>query len=194
MIYFAGLSRKAVALLLILAVVAGAALWCFALKDYQKKRISIFFRPETDHKDTGYHIIQSRIAVGSGGLLGKGYGEGTQSKLGFIPEKHTDFIFPVFAEEFGYLGSLFVLALYFYVIFRCLKIAEQSRDRLGAFIVIGFVGYFSFHILINLGTVLGLTPTIGIPLPLMSYGGSAMLSTMAGFGLVLSVASRKIGN
>jgi rod shape determining protein RodA len=192
-IYMAGLKRYVVTILLILAIAVGVFSWFYVLKDYQKNRITTFFRPEVDSQKTGYHIIQSRIAIGNGGFFGKGLGAGTQSKLGFVPEMHTDFIFPVFAEEFGFLGASIVLALYFYLIFQCLRIAESAPDKLGAFIVIGFVGFFGFHVLINLGTVMGLLPTIGIPLPLMSYGGSAMVTTLAGFGLVMSVASRKFG-
>lgn len=189
-IYFVGLNRKYIAVLLILLVLSGCVLWFFVLKEYQKKRIMTFFRPETDSRDSGYHIIQSRIAIGNGGLLGKGFCKGTQSKLDFVPEKHTDFIFPVFAEEFGFVGSCLIIGIYLALILRCLKIAEHARDMLGILIVTGFVSYFAFHIFVNLGTVLGLTPTIGIPLPLMSYGGSAMMSTMIGFGLVQSVGSK----
>jgi rod shape determining protein RodA len=192
-VYVAGLKRYVITILLILAIAIGVFSWFYVLKDYQKARVTTFFRPEIDSQKTGYHIIQSRIAIGNGGFFGKGFGSGTQSKLGFVPEMHTDFIFPVFAEEFGFLGASIVLALYFYLIFQCLRIAESARDKAGAFIVIGFVGFFGFHVLINIGTVMGLLPTIGIPLPLMSYGGSAMVTTLAGFGLVMSVASRKFG-
>ena len=190
-IYTMGLSRKFVTVLLLILIAAGAFMWVYVLKDYQKTRIHTFLKPETDPQKSGYHIIQSRIAIGNGGIIGKGFCSGDQSKLGFVPEKHTDFIFPVFAEEFGFLGSAIVVALYFFLIFRCLRIAERARDKLGAFLAVGFLGFFVFHVVINLGTVLGLVPTIGIPLPLMSYGGSATLSTMVGLGLVLNVASRE---
>ena len=187
----AGLGRRTWALALCAGLAAGALGWTYVLKDYQRARILTFFRPETDPLATGYQIIQSRIAIGSGGLLGKGFAACTQSQLNFIPEKHTDFVFPVVAEEWGFLGSLAVLLLYGFVLARGLAIAGQARDGFGSYLVLGIMALIATHVLINLGMVTGLLPTIGIPLPLMSYGGSSMVTMMAGIGLVLNVRMRR---
>jgi len=132
--------------------------------------------------------------VGSGGLTGKGFLEGTQGQLKFLPAQHTDFIFALLAEERGFIGSLIVLSLYFIVIYRCIAIARAARDRLGVFLAMGMVALFACQVLINVGVVLGLMPTTGVPLPLMSYGGSSLISTMAGMGLVLNVWMRRLVN
>ncbi len=179
---------------LLIIVVGGGSLipflWRF-LKEYQKRRILTFFNPEMDPLGSGYHLIQSKIAVGSGGILGKGFMKGTQSKLGFLPEQQTDFIFSALGEEWGLIGCLFLLTLYFILIFWGLRIAIQSKDRFGAILSFGVVAMLFWHIFINIGMVLGMMPVVGIPLPLLSYGGSFMLSTLIGIGLLLNVSMRR---
>jgi len=164
--------------------------WRF-LKDYQKKRIITFFNPDLDPLGAGYHLIQSKIAVGSGGITGKGFMEGTQCKLGFLPEQQTDFIFSVLGEEWGLIGSLIVVLLYFGLILWGLRIAIHSKDRFGAILSFGVVAMLFWHIFINIGMVLGLMPVVGIPLPLLSYGGSFLFSTLIGVGLLLNVSMRR---
>jgi len=173
---------------------AGAAavplLWGF-LKEYQRRRILTFFNPDLDPLGAGYHLIQSKIAVGSGGILGKGFMKGTQCKLGFLPEQQTDFIFSALGEEWGLIGSLFVVGLYCVLILWGLRIAVQAKDRFGAILAFGVVAMLFWHIFINIGMVLGIMPVVGIPLPLLSYGGSFMISTLIGVGLLLSVSMRR---
>jgi len=164
--------------------------WSF-LKEYQKRRIITFFNPELDPLGAGYHIIQSKIAVGSGGIIGKGFMKGTQCKLGFLPEQQTDFIFSALGEEWGLIGSLMIIGLYFMLILWGLRIAVQSKDRFGAILSFGVVAMLFWHIFINTGMVLGMMPVVGIPLPLLSYGGSFLLSTMIGMGLLLNVSMRR---
>ena len=179
---------------LLILVIGGMAilplLWNF-LKEYQKRRIITFFNPDLDPLGAGYHIIQSKIAVGSGGILGKGFMKGTQCKLGFLPEQQTDFIFSALTEEWGLIGSLFVVSLYFALILWGLRIAVQSKDRFGAILAFGVVAMLFWHVFINIGMVLGIMPVVGIPLPLLSYGGSFLISTLIGVGLLLNVSMRR---
>ena len=156
------------------------------LKPYQKLRILTFFDPDKDPLGAGYQIIQSKIAVGSGGLTGKGFLKGTQGYLEFLPEKHTDFIFTLFSEEFGFLGSIFLLIVYAILIFRILRIGSLSRSFFGKFFCYGFGSAIFVYIAVNMAMVLGLLPIVGSPLPIMSYGGSSMLATMIGLGIVMS--------
>ena len=156
------------------------------LKPYQKLRILTFFDPDKDPLGAGYQIIQSKIAVGSGGLTGKGFLKGTQGYLEFLPEKHTDFIFTLFSEEFGFLGSIFLLLVYVVLIFRILRIGALSRSFFGKFFCYGFGSAIFVYITVNMAMVLGLLPIVGSPLPIMSYGGSSMLATMIGLGIVMS--------
>ena len=156
------------------------------LKPYQKLRILTFLDPDRDPLGAGYQIIQSKIAVGSGGLTGKGFLKGTQSYLDFLPEKHTDFIFTLFAEEQGFIGSIFLLALYMVIIYRVLKIGSISRSYFAKLFCYGYGSAIFFYITVNMSMVLGLLPIVGSPLPIMSYGGSSMLSTMIGFAIVMS--------
>jgi len=165
-------------------------LWRF-LKEYQKKRIITFFNPDLDPLGAGYHLIQSKIAMGSGGIIGKGFLKGTQCKLGFLPEQHTDFIFSAWGEEWGLIGCLVIVGLYFTLILWGLHIAVQSKDRFGAILSFGVVAMLFWHIFINIGMVLGIMPVVGIPLPLFSYGGSFLLSTLIGIGLLLNVSMRR---
>jgi len=157
------------------------------LKPYQKIRILTFINPDRDPLGAGYQIIQSKIAVGSGGLTGKGYLKGTQGYLDFLPEKHTDFIFTLFSEEFGFVGSVLLLILYAFLIFRILIIGSNSRNFFGKFFCYGFAISIFFYISVNMLMVLGMLPIVGSPLPIMSYGGSSMLSMMVAFGIVMSV-------
>ena len=156
------------------------------LKPYQKLRILTFFDPDKDPLGAGYQIIQSKIAVGSGGFTGKGFLKGTQGYLEFLPEKHTDFIFTLFSEEFGFLGSIFLLLVYVVLIFRILRIGALSRSFFGKFFCYGFGSAIFVYITVNMAMVLGLLPIVGSPLPIMSYGGSSMLATMIGLGIVMS--------
>jgi len=179
---------------LLAIVIVGASIlplvWRF-LKEYQKRRIITFFNPDLDPLGAGYHLIQSKIAVGSGGIMGKGFMKGTQCKLGFLPEQQTDFIFSVLGEEWGLIGSLLVVLLYFSLIIWGLRIAVQAKDRFGAVISFGVVAILFWHIFINIAMVLGLMPVVGIPLPLLSYGGSFLISTLIGIGLLLNVSMRR---
>ncbi len=164
--------------------------WSF-LKDYQKNRLLSFLNPGQDPLGSGYHVIQSQIAIGSGGFWGKGFMEGTQSQLRFLPEKHTDFAFSVFGEEWGFLGSiilLFLFCLFLYQIFLC---SQEAKDKFGSMLCVGVFFYFFWHILINIGMVLGLMPVVGVPLPFVSYGGTSLLVNFIMIGLVLNVSMRR---
>jgi rod shape determining protein RodA len=159
--------------------------WQF-LHDYQYTRIDTFLNPGADPLGAGYNIIQAQIALGSGGWSGKGFMQGTQSRLNFLPEKHTDFIFTTLAEEFGFIGAFSLLGLYALIIGFCLFAAFQNRDRFSALLIIGVAANFFFYIAVNLSMVMGMAPVVGVPLPLLSYGGSAMMVLLVGFGLVQS--------
>lgn len=159
----------------------------FVLEDYQQDRIVTFLQPESDPLGNGYQIIQSKIAIGSGGFWGRGLFDGTQNQLGFLPTRHTDFIFSVVAEEFGFMGVVVTLGLFLALVLRALSSAFNPRDTLGLFIVVGIVGLFAFHIVLNVGMVIGFTPITGIPLPFLSYGGSSMVTAFVGLGLIISV-------
>jgi rod shape determining protein RodA len=165
--------------------------WNFLLRTYQKNRILNFLSPERDPLKSGYHLIQSKIAVGSGGIFGKGFMHGTQSQLRFLPEQHTDFAFSVFAEEWGLLGSVIVLLLYFTLILWGLHVASRCNDRFGALLAIGVTAMLFWHIVINLGMVIGLFPVVGVPLPFFSYGGTSMITSMVGAGILLNVSMRR---
>ena len=156
------------------------------LKPYQKSRILTFFNPERDPLGAGYQIIQSKIAVGSGGIFGKGFLQGSQSYLDYLPEKHTDFIFTLFSEEFGFMGSMALLLIYVMIIYRIIKIGNQARNNFARLYCFSFATAFFSYVAINMMMVLGLLPIVGSPLPIMSYGGSAMLSMMIGLGIVMS--------
>lgn len=191
--YFGRMRWRSWALLLA-GVLAAAAIGWFFLKDYQRQRITTFVHPDADVSGAGYQVRQSKIAVGSGGLLGKGYRRGTQSQLRFLPVRHTDFIFAVLAEEWGFVGVLVVLALYAAVVLRGLRLAAHARDRGGAFLVLGLTACLFFSVIVNTGMMIGLFPTTGIPLPLLSYGGSSVATTLASIGLILSVEARRFAN
>ena len=156
------------------------------LKPYQKTRILTFLNPDRDPLGAGYQIIQSKIAIGSGGLFGKGFLNGSQSYLDYLPEKHTDFIFTLFSEEFGFFGSLFILLLYAVIIFRIVSAGKITRSNFGKLYCYGFATAFFVYVVVNMGMVLGLLPIVGSPLPIMSYGGSSMMAIMLGLGIVMS--------
>ncbi len=160
-------------------------LWQY-LKDYQKERVYTFFNPERDPLGNGYHILQSKIALGSGGVLGKGYLAGTQSHLNFLPEMHTDFIFTMFGEEFGFVGVMVLILLYAGLVFLSIKMSLESRSYFGRYLSLGVTNVFFIYIFVNISMVTGLLPVVGVPLPLVSYGGSSMLAIMGGFGLLMN--------
>ena len=186
-VFVAGLSWRIGFLGVVGAIVGAYGAYRFELlKPYQIERILTFMNPDRDPLGQGYHLLQSKIALGSGGLEGKGYTLGTQSQLKFLPEMQTDFIFTIFGEEFGFVGAIGLLSVYLVVILTGLMIATSSRNHFARLCSIGVVATFSFYVLINTGMVMGLAPVVGVPLPLVSYGGTVMLTIMAGFGLVMS--------
>ena len=192
--FLAGMRMRVLGILLACAVLAAPIAWKFALKDYQKSRISTFLDPSQDAKGAGYQQIQARITVGSGGLTGKGFRKGTQGQLRFLPVAHNDFIFSVLAEEQGFAGVVVALGLYLFVILRALEAASLAKDRLGSYLVLGVLASFTFQVIYNVTMSAGLAPVKGLTLPLMSYGGSSMIATLAGFGLILNVRMRRFTN
>jgi rod shape determining protein RodA len=192
--FLGGIRIRTIAVLVLIPILALPVLWKHYLKDYQKTRVLTFLDPTRDPKGAGYQVLQSKIAVGSGGLGGKGFLEGTQGQLNFLPARHTDFIFALLAEERGFVGSLVVLSLYFVVIYRGIAIARAARDRLGVYLAIGMIALFSCQVLVNLAVVVGLMPTTGVPLPLMSYGGSSLITNLIGMGIILNVWMRRLVN
>ncbi len=192
--YLAGMPVRIFGLLALCLVLTAPIAWKFALKDYQKGRISSFLDPSQDAKGAGYQQIQARITVGSGGLTGKGFKQGTQGQLRFLPVAHNDFIFSVLAEEQGFAGVLAALGLYLFVILRTLEAARLAKDRLGSYLVLGVLASFTFQVVYNITMSAGLAPVKGLTLPLMSYGGSSMIATLASFGLVLNVRMRRFTN
>jgi rod shape determining protein RodA len=192
--YVAGMRMRILGILAAIAIVAAPIAWSYALKPYQKSRVETFLDPSLDPKGAGYQQIQAQITVGSGGLLGKGYRKGTQGQFRFLPVAHNDFIFSALAEEQGFVGVLVVLSLYLVVIWRSLEAARLAKDRLGAYLVMGVLSSFIFQVIYNIAMSAGLLPVKGLTLPLLSYGGSSMIATLAGFGLVVSVRMRRFTN
>ena len=192
--YLAGMRMRILGIVFLAIVLAAPVAWTFVLKPYQKSRISTFLDPSQDAKGAGYQQIQARITVGSGGLSGKGFRKGTQGQLRFLPVAHNDFIFSVLSEEQGFAGVLVALGLYLFVILRALEAARLAKDRLGSYLVLGVLASFTFQVVYNITMSAGLAPVKGLPLPLMSYGGSSMIATLAGFGLVLNVRMRRFTN
>ena len=186
-VVLAGLSWKIIGAAVVSFVAAVPIMVIFVLHDYQRARVMTFLDPESDPSGSGYHILQSKIALGSGGFFGKGYGLGSQSQLNFLPEKHTDFIFATLAEEFGFLGCALVLALFAAVIFMALRTASLAHSHFGRLAAAGVTATFTLYVLINGAMVMGLAPVVGVPMPLLSYGGTVMLTVMIGWGLVQSV-------
>jgi len=192
--FVAGLPLRVLGIVAIAAVLIAPVAWKFGLKDYQRQRVITFIDPSKDTRGAGYQQIQARITAGSGGLWGKGFMKGTQGQLRFLPVAHNDFIFSVWAEEQGFVGVLAALGLYLFVILRSLDAARLSKDRLGAYLVLGVLATFTFQVFYNVTMSAGLAPVKGLTLPLMSYGGSSLIATLTGFGLILNVRMRRFTN
>lgn len=191
MLFISGLSMKLVKQALGVLIVACPLLWFFVLRSYQKMRIRVLFDPNVDPYGSGYHVIQSKISIGSGGFMGQGLFEGTQSQLNFLPENHTDFIFSVIGEELGFLGAMFVLFLFFLLLYRAIIISRSAEDSFGALLACGIFSMWLFQVFINVGMTLGIMPVTGIPLPFMSYGGSALLMNLLCVGLLMNIYLRR---
>ncbi|MDB4443718.1 rod shape-determining protein RodA [bacterium] len=189
-ILFVKIRWKSFLILVITALLAAPFLW-YALKEYQQRRILTFLSPELDPLGAGYHINQSKIAIGSGLFWGKGYLKGTQTRLHFLPEQHTDFAFSVLAEEWGFTGSFLLLLIYLFLILWGINIAKNSKDKFGSIIALGIVSIIFWQLVINVSMVTGLLPVVGIPLVMLSYGGSSIVATMAGMGLLMNISMRR---
>jgi rod shape determining protein RodA len=191
--FLAGLQWKHAAVIVMIGLLMLPVGWHF-LKPYQKERVTSFRHPEEDAKGSGYQVLQSKIAVGSGGFWGKGFGNGTQNQLGYIPVRYSDFIMSAWAEEQGFKGVLIALGLYMALLLRLVQNAQRAKDRAGMFLVMGVAAALGFHVLVNVAMVIGAMPVTGIPLPLMSYGGSATLFVFLAIGLVMNVRLRRFVN
>jgi rod shape determining protein RodA len=185
-----GIRRMTLMFIIVSLVLAAPVLWS-QMKPYQKKRVITFMNPEADPFGSGYHVIQSKIAIGSGGLTGKGFLQGTQSHLKFIPERHTDFIFSVIAEEFGLVGSLVIISLFMLMLLRIMRISQNAKEPAGKLICIAVSGFLFFQFYVNVAMTAGMMPVVGIPMPLVSYGGSSLLTFMSMLGLVNGIAMRR---
>ncbi len=191
MLYICGLKMQLVKRAFLALVVAFPVIWFFVLHSYQKMRIIVLFNPSADPYGSGYHVIQSKISIGSGGFIGQGLFAGTQSQLNFLPENHTDFIFSVIGEELGFVGAIFVLFLYFILLYRTIMISRSSGDAFGSLLACGIFSMWLFQIFINVGMTLGIMPVTGIPLPFMSYGGSALLMNLICVGILMNIYLRR---
>lgn len=191
--FLAGIQWKHAAAVVVLGALMLPVGWHF-LKPYQKERVTTFLRPEEDPRGSGYQLLQSKIAVGSGGFFGKGFGHGTQNQLGFVPVRYSDFILAALAEEFGFAGVFVTLVLYLSLLLRLVQNAQRASDRAGMFLVMGVAAALIFHVLVNVAMVIGYMPVTGIPLPLMSYGGSATMFVFLSLGLVMNVRLRRFVN
>ncbi|KPM79233.1 MULTISPECIES: rod shape-determining protein RodA [Pseudoalteromonas] len=190
-LFLSGLSWRLIGFLSAAVGLAAWPFWHYVMLDYQKQRVLTFLDPESDPLGSGYHIIQSKIAIGSGGIEGKGWLQGTQSQLEFLPERHTDFIFSVLSEEFGLFGVCLLLCMYLFIIGRGLYIAVNAQDAFGKLLAGALTLTFFVYVFVNIGMVSGLLPVVGVPLPLISYGGTSMVTLMAGFGIIMSIATDK---
>lgn len=193
-VFVAGVRLKWFAIIGVSAVLLSPVVWTYVLKDYQKDRVLTFIDPSKDPRGKGLQQIQATVTVGSGGLLGKGFKKGSQGAYGFLPVAHNDFVFSVLAEEQGFLGVLVTLGLYLFVMIRSLDAARLARDQVGALLVVGILSGFAFQVVYNITMSAGLAPVKGLTLPLMSYGGSSLVATLAGFGLILNVRMRRFAN
>jgi rod shape determining protein RodA len=191
MMLFIRIQPRTLIAIVLLGVIALPAAYKFGLKPYQRQRLVSFVNPGSDPKGSGYNSIQSMIAVGSGQLLGKGYRKGTQSQLNFLPEHHTDFIFSVFSEEHGFVGSIILIVLYLAFMLNGLSVAYQSHDKFGIFLALGVMTIFFWHIFINMGMVMGLLPIVGVPLPFLSYGGSSLVTSILAVAILTNIANKK---
>jgi rod shape determining protein RodA len=189
-LFLAGLSWRLITALGLVAAALAPMGW-FLMRDYQRQRVLTFLNPESDPLGAGYHIIQSQIAIGSGGLYGKGWLNGTQSHLEFLPERTTDFIFAVLGEEFGLMGILVLLGIYLFIIVRGLNMASHAQDTYGRLLAGALTLIFFVYLFVNSGMVTGLLPVVGVPLPLISYGGTSLVTIMAGFGILMSIYSHR---
>ena len=189
-LFLAGISWRLIGGLFVAGAAAAPVVW-YLMRDYQRQRVLTFLDPENDPLGAGYHIIQSKIAIGSGGLYGKGWLNGTQSQLDFLPERHTDFIFAVLSEEFGLIGVLVLLALYLFIIGRGLYIATRAQDTFTRLLAGALTLVFFVYLFVNTGMVTGLLPVVGVPLPLVSYGGTSLVTLMAGFGMLMSIHTHR---
>jgi rod shape determining protein RodA len=187
LMYVGGIQFKWLMWMFIMGAASSPLVWHF-LKDYQKERLEVFINPQDDPLGAGYNIIQSMIAIGSGGISGKGYMQGTQTQLSFIPEHHTDFIFSVVGEEWGFVGCVIVLGLYFFMIQKTFEIARKARDREGSLLALGIASMFAVQIVINVGMTVGLLPVTGLTLPFISYGGSSLVFSYAAVGMLLNIS------
>jgi len=190
-VLFMGVKKWSVAFILIVIIGVSFYAWHYSLKPYQKDRISTFINPSSDPLNAGYNSIQSQIAVGSGGIMGKGLRSGSQTQLRFIPAQQTDFAFSVLAEEWGFLGSIFLLLLYFMIILWMLDTSSRAKERFSMLVSFGIAAMFFWHVVVNVGMVIGLFPITGVPLLIFSYGGSSTLTAMIGIGIVLGIRMRK---
>lgn len=190
-VFFAGLSWKLLGAFFGLVGVAAPAMWFFVMRDYQKQRVLTLLDPESDPLGAGWNIIQSKTAIGSGGLIGKGWLQGTQSHLDFLPESHTDFIVAVLAEEFGFIGVVALITLYFLIIARCLYIAVNAQDSFGRLVAGALTMTFFIYVFVNIGMVSGILPIVGVPLPMVSYGGTSIVTLMAAFGVLMSIHTHR---
>ncbi|WP_340678160.1 rod shape-determining protein RodA [Paraglaciecola sp.] len=190
-LFLAGMSWRFISLVAICTSAFTPIMWIFLMKDYQKQRVLTFLNPETDPLGSGYHIIQSQIAIGSGGLHGKGWLHGTQSQLEFLPERHTDFIFAVFSEEFGLWGVVGLLSIYAFIVARGMIIAVKAQDAFSKILAGSITLTFFVYVFVNMGMVSGILPVVGVPLPLVSYGGTSMVTLLAGFGILMSIGTQK---
>jgi rod shape determining protein RodA len=190
-IFLAGMSWRLISVVGALIGAFAPVMWFFLMKDYQKQRVLTFLNPESDPLGSGYHIIQSKIAIGSGGVDGKGWLQGTQSQLEFLPERHTDFIFSVFSEEFGLTGVMCLMAIYLFIILRGLIISSRAQDAYAKLLGGSITLTFFVYVFVNMGMVSGLLPVVGVPLPLVSFGGTSMVTLMAGFGILMAIATQK---
>jgi rod shape determining protein RodA len=193
-VFVAGMPMRMFGVLALLAVLAAPVAWTFGLQDYQRERVLTFLDPEADAQGAGYQQLQARITTGSGGVWGKGFRQGTQGQLRFLPVAHNDFIFSVLAEEHGFAGVIVALGLYLFVVLRGVESARLAKDRLGAYLVLGVLAGFTFQVVYNIAMSAGLAPVKGLTLPLLSYGGSSIIATLAGFGLILNVRMRRFTN
>jgi rod shape determining protein RodA len=187
LMYVGGVQARWLLWMLVMGVASYPLVWNF-LKDYQKERLAVFLDPQADPLGAGYNIIQSTIAIGSGGVSGKGYMQGTQTQLSFIPEHHTDFIFSVLGEEWGFVGCLTVLLLYYFLLRHSFEISRKARDREGSLLALGVTSMFAVQIVINVGMTVGLLPVTGLTLPFISYGGSSLLFSYAAVGMLLNIS------
>jgi rod shape determining protein RodA len=193
LLFLAGMKPKHIAIIALAGLLMAPLAW-HKLKPYQKARLTSFIHPEDDPKGSGYQVQQSLIAVGSGGVWGKGMAKGSQTQGNFLPVTHTDFIFAAFSEEHGFVGAALILLLYFVLLMRLIQNAQTAGDRAGTMLIMGVASILTFHILVNVGMVLGMMPVTGIPLPLMSYGGSSVMFTFLALGIVMNVRMRRFVN